>query len=126
MWIPGSLAYVIAALWIFAEWLRESERRSIAIQRSRIKLVTPAAILVAGLVSLASCDRASGDQSEVLVDASPNRGRAAIAKYGDKIAVGLDVRGTTLAARGWTAEGGDLYETLARLDHKGNAIEQLL
>jgi 1-(5-phosphoribosyl)-5-[(5-phosphoribosylamino)methylideneamino] imidazole-4-carboxamide isomerase/N-(5'phosphoribosyl)anthranilate isomerase len=47
--------------------------------------------------------------------------RAAIAKYGDKIAVGLDVRGTTLAARGWTSEGGDLYETLARLDADGCA-----
>jgi phosphoribosyl isomerase A len=41
---------------------------------------------------------------------------AIIAEHGDKIAVGLDVRGTTLAARGWTSEGGDLYETLARLD----------
>jgi phosphoribosyl isomerase A len=47
--------------------------------------------------------------------------RAAIAKHGDKIAVGLDVRGTTLAARGWTSEGGDLYETLARLDADGCA-----
>lgn len=39
-----------------------------------------------------------------------------VAKYGDFIAVGLDVRGTTLAARGWTREGGDLYEVLARLE----------
>ncbi|MGO4245323.1 HisA/HisF-related TIM barrel protein, partial [Janibacter sp. RAF20_2_2] len=43
----------------------------------------------------------------------------AIAEYGDRIAVGLDVRGTTLAARGWTKEGGDLWETLARLDAEG-------
>lgn len=42
-----------------------------------------------------------------------------IAQYGDQIAVGLDVRGTTLAARGWTKEGGDLWETLARLDEDG-------
>lgn len=47
---------------------------------------------------------------------SPDWVRAAIAEHGDKIAVGLDVRGTTLAARGWTSEGGNLYETLARLD----------
>src|SRR3954469_3646927 len=40
----------------------------------------------------------------------------AIAEHGDRIAVGLDVRGTRLAARGWTREGGELYETLARLD----------
>ena len=44
-----------------------------------------------------------------------------IAKHGEKIAVGLDVRGTTLAARGWTADGGDLYETLERLDAEGCA-----
>ena len=43
----------------------------------------------------------------------------AIAEHGDKIAVGLDVRGTTLAARGWTKEGGELFETLARLDSEG-------
>ena len=45
----------------------------------------------------------------------------AIAEHGDRIAVGLDVRGTTLAARGWTSEGGDLWETLARLDAEGCA-----
>ncbi len=44
-----------------------------------------------------------------------------IGTYGDKIAVGLDVRGTTLAARGWTSEGGELFETLARLDAEGCA-----
>jgi phosphoribosylformimino-5-aminoimidazole carboxamide ribotide isomerase/phosphoribosylanthranilate isomerase len=42
-----------------------------------------------------------------------------IEKHGDKIAVGLDVRGTTLAARGWTKEGGDLWEVLARLEDAG-------
>jgi phosphoribosylanthranilate isomerase len=46
---------------------------------------------------------------------------AAIAAYGDRVAIGLDVRGTTLAARGWTREGGDLYEVLARLDSEGCA-----
>lgn len=44
-----------------------------------------------------------------------------IAEYGDRVAVGLDVRGTTLAARGWTRDGGDLWETLARLDGEGCA-----
>ncbi len=44
-----------------------------------------------------------------------------IAKYGDRIAVGLDVRGHTLAARGWTKEGGDLFETISRLDRDGCA-----
>ena len=43
----------------------------------------------------------------------------AITRYGDAIAVGLDVRGTTLAARGWTKEGGDLWEVLARLEEAG-------
>jgi phosphoribosylanthranilate isomerase len=45
----------------------------------------------------------------------------AIAEHGDRVAVGLDVRGTTLAARGWTRDGGDLWETLARLDAEGCA-----
>jgi phosphoribosylformimino-5-aminoimidazole carboxamide ribotide isomerase/phosphoribosylanthranilate isomerase len=44
-----------------------------------------------------------------------------IAEHGDRIAVGLDVRGQTLAARGWTKEGGDLFETIARLDSDGCA-----
>ena len=44
-----------------------------------------------------------------------------IAAYGDRIAVGLDVRGSRLAARGWTREGGDLLETLHRLDEAGCA-----
>ncbi|MBJ7356313.1 bifunctional 1-(5-phosphoribosyl)-5-((5-phosphoribosylamino)methylideneamino)imidazole-4-carboxamide isomerase/phosphoribosylanthranilate isomerase PriA [Nocardioides sp.] len=45
----------------------------------------------------------------------------AIATYGDRVAVGLDVRGRTLAARGWTRDGGDLYEVLGRLDSEGCA-----
>ncbi|WP_304605398.1 bifunctional 1-(5-phosphoribosyl)-5-((5-phosphoribosylamino)methylideneamino)imidazole-4-carboxamide isomerase/phosphoribosylanthranilate isomerase PriA [Actinotalea lenta] len=44
-----------------------------------------------------------------------------IADHGDRVAVGLDVRGTTLAARGWTREGGDLWEVLERLDAAGCA-----
>ena len=47
--------------------------------------------------------------------------RGIIAQHGGKIAVGLDVRGSRLAARGWTREGGDLDETLARLDADGCA-----
>jgi len=46
---------------------------------------------------------------------------AAIAEYGDRIAVGLDVRGETLSARGWTRDGGNLWEVLARLDGQGCA-----
>lgn len=44
-----------------------------------------------------------------------------ITEHGDHIAVGLDVRGTTLAARGWTRDGGELYDVLARLDADGCA-----
>jgi len=44
-----------------------------------------------------------------------------IAQHGDRIAVGLDVRGQTLAARGWTKEAGDLFQTIARLDSDGCA-----
>jgi 1-(5-phosphoribosyl)-5-[(5-phosphoribosylamino)methylideneamino] imidazole-4-carboxamide isomerase/N-(5'phosphoribosyl)anthranilate isomerase len=44
-----------------------------------------------------------------------------IAEFGDRIAVGLDVRGHILAARGWTEEGGDLFETIERLERDGCA-----
>ena len=50
---------------------------------------------------------------------NPEWCRRAIADFGERIAVGLDVRGTTLAARGWTREGGDLWEVLERLDRDG-------
>ena len=45
----------------------------------------------------------------------------AIEEHGDRVAVGLDVRGTTLAARGWTEDGGDLWEVLERLEREGCA-----
>ena len=52
---------------------------------------------------------------------NPDWTASAIARHGDRVAVGLDVRGTTLAARGWTREGGDLWEVLERLDRDGCA-----
>jgi 1-(5-phosphoribosyl)-5-[(5-phosphoribosylamino)methylideneamino] imidazole-4-carboxamide isomerase/N-(5'phosphoribosyl)anthranilate isomerase len=44
-----------------------------------------------------------------------------VGEYGDRVAIGLDVRGRTLSARGWTRDGGDLYEVLERLDKAGCA-----
>jgi phosphoribosyl isomerase A len=44
-----------------------------------------------------------------------------VGEYGDRVAIGLDVRGRTLSARGWTRDGGDLFEVLARLDKAGCA-----
>jgi phosphoribosyl isomerase A len=44
-----------------------------------------------------------------------------IAEHGDRVAIGLDVRGDTLSARGWTRDGGDLWATLDRLDAAGCA-----
>ncbi|MEU8074032.1 bifunctional 1-(5-phosphoribosyl)-5-((5-phosphoribosylamino)methylideneamino)imidazole-4-carboxamide isomerase/phosphoribosylanthranilate isomerase PriA [Catellatospora citrea] len=44
-----------------------------------------------------------------------------VGEYGDRVAVGLDVRGRVLSARGWTSDGGDLFEVLARLDKAGCA-----
>jgi 1-(5-phosphoribosyl)-5-[(5-phosphoribosylamino)methylideneamino] imidazole-4-carboxamide isomerase/N-(5'phosphoribosyl)anthranilate isomerase len=52
---------------------------------------------------------------------NPDWAAKVIAKYGELIAVGLDVRGTTLAARGWTRDGGDLFEVLERLEAAGCA-----
>jgi 1-(5-phosphoribosyl)-5-[(5-phosphoribosylamino)methylideneamino] imidazole-4-carboxamide isomerase/N-(5'phosphoribosyl)anthranilate isomerase len=50
---------------------------------------------------------------------NPDWVRAAIAEHGDRIAVGLDVRGTRLAARGWTSDGGELDDALDRLEADG-------
>ena len=44
-----------------------------------------------------------------------------VGEYGDRVAIGLDVRGRTLAARGWTRDGGDLFEVLERLNKAGCA-----
>jgi phosphoribosyl isomerase A len=44
-----------------------------------------------------------------------------VGEYGERVAIGLDVRGRTLSARGWTRDGGDLYEVLERLDKAGAA-----
>jgi phosphoribosyl isomerase A len=54
-----------------------------------------------------------------------------VAEYGDRVAIGMDVRtrggghpdgpGWTLSARGWTRDGGDLFEVLERLDKAGCA-----
>ncbi|RKN42326.1 bifunctional 1-(5-phosphoribosyl)-5-((5-phosphoribosylamino)methylideneamino)imidazole-4-carboxamide isomerase/phosphoribosylanthranilate isomerase PriA [Streptomyces hoynatensis] len=52
---------------------------------------------------------------------SPDWVARVIAEHGDRVAVGLDVRGTTLRGRGWTRDGGDLFETLARLNAEGCA-----
>jgi phosphoribosylformimino-5-aminoimidazole carboxamide ribonucleotide (ProFAR) isomerase len=51
----------------------------------------------------------------------PDWVRRAIAEHGERIAVGLDVRGSTLSARGWTRDGGELFDVLARLDADGCA-----
>jgi 1-(5-phosphoribosyl)-5-[(5-phosphoribosylamino)methylideneamino] imidazole-4-carboxamide isomerase/N-(5'phosphoribosyl)anthranilate isomerase len=52
---------------------------------------------------------------------NPEWAASVIGRFGEAIAVGLDVRGTTLAARGWTKDGGDLFEVLERLEAAGCA-----
>ena len=49
----------------------------------------------------------------------PDWTASVVSRFGERIAIGLDVRGHTLAARGWTKEGGDLFETIERLDRDG-------
>lgn len=91
-----------------------------------IRAVDVAVELSGGIRDDASLERAlaSGARRVNLGTAAlenPDWTARAIARYGDRVAVGLDVRGTTLAARGWTREGGDLWEVLARLDADGCA-----
>jgi 1-(5-phosphoribosyl)-5-[(5-phosphoribosylamino)methylideneamino] imidazole-4-carboxamide isomerase/N-(5'phosphoribosyl)anthranilate isomerase len=50
---------------------------------------------------------------------SPEWVAEACARHGDAVAVGLDARGRTLQARGWTREGGDLFEALRGLEAAG-------
>ncbi|HJQ09983.1 MAG TPA: cytochrome c oxidase assembly protein [Gemmatimonadaceae bacterium] len=80
MWIPGSIPYVIAGLYMFARWLRASEARSLRHQTAMV--AARAAPLVVALIALSSCDRASGDNRYQLANADMERGRTAIRKYG--------------------------------------------
>lgn len=80
MWIPGSLPYLVAGLILFLRWLKESETRSVR-HFAALAKVRSAALLLA-VISLLSCDRASGDDREQLTNADPQRGRAAIRRYG--------------------------------------------
>ncbi len=80
--------------------------------------------LSGGIRDDASLDRAlsTGCRRVVIGTAAlekPEWAEKVIAEHGDRIAVGLDVKGDKLAARGWTQEGGDLMETLQRLDAAG-------
>src|SRR6516165_9832517 len=67
--------------------------------------------LLAGVVGRVNVGTAALERPEWVRDI--------VAAHGEQVAVGLDVRGATLAARGWTRDGGDLDETLARLDRDG-------
>jgi len=124
-----------AEAWIAqgAEWIhlvdldaafgRGDNRRVIA----EVIHATPAAVKIE--LSGGIRDDASLDAALATGAARINLGTAAlenpewaaqvIAQHGEAVAVGLDVRGTTLAARGWTQEGGDLWEVLARLEDAG-------
>ena len=95
------LASVIARLDVKVELsggIRDDEslRRALATGCRRVNLGT------AALEDPVWCDRVVGE-------------------YGDRVAIGLDVRGRTLSARGWTRDGGDLFETLERLNKAGCA-----
>jgi 1-(5-phosphoribosyl)-5-[(5-phosphoribosylamino)methylideneamino] imidazole-4-carboxamide isomerase/N-(5'phosphoribosyl)anthranilate isomerase len=74
----------------------ESLRRALSTGAARVNIGT------AALEDPEWCDRVCGD-------------------YGERVAIGLDVRGRTLSARGWTRDGGDLYDVLARLNKAGAA-----
>jgi cytochrome c2 len=80
MWIPGSLAYIVAALWISAAWLRESEYR--VAQRERVLFAARAVVIALAVGLPLGCDRASGDQRHLIAGADVDRGRAAISRYG--------------------------------------------
>ncbi|MGH8910119.1 MAG: 1-(5-phosphoribosyl)-5-[(5-phosphoribosylamino)methylideneamino]imidazole-4-carboxamide isomerase [Egibacteraceae bacterium] len=79
-----------------------------------------------GIRTLADLDASIGyGASRVVIGTmaleDPHLVAQAVARHGDKVAVGLDADGTTLRARGWTAESGDLFEALKRLTEMGVA-----
>jgi phosphoribosyl isomerase A len=74
----------------------ESLRKALATGAARVNIGT------AALEDPEWCDRICGE-------------------FGDRVAIGLDVRGRTLSARGWTRDGGDLFDVLERLDKAGAA-----
>ena len=80
MWIPGSVPYVIAGLYMFARWLSAAETRSL--QRERRALAVRVLTAIVAVIALSSCDRASGDNRYQLSNADADRGRTAIKKYG--------------------------------------------
>lgn len=80
MWIPGSIPYVIAGLYMFARWLNAAEARSL--RRENAALAMRVLTIIVALVALSACDRASGDNRYQLSDADADRGRNAIRKYG--------------------------------------------
>jgi 1-(5-phosphoribosyl)-5-[(5-phosphoribosylamino)methylideneamino] imidazole-4-carboxamide isomerase/N-(5'phosphoribosyl)anthranilate isomerase len=116
-----------------AEWLhlvdldaafgRGSNREQIATVIAQLDIAVELAGGIRDDESLAAalatgCARAALDTSAL---ERPEWVRSAIAAHGDRIAVALDVRGTTLSARGWTRDGGELFEMLARLNAEGCA-----
>jgi phosphoribosylanthranilate isomerase len=95
----GQLADVVGRLDVAVELsggIRDDEslRRALATGAARVNIGT------AALEDPQWCDRVVGE-------------------YGDRVAIGLDVRGHTLSARGWTKDGGDLFEVLERLEKAG-------
>ena len=80
MWIPGSVPYVIAGLVVFAQWLGDSESRTVRREQSVIAVRAISLLFV--VFALVSCDRASGDDRYHLANADPGRGRVAIKRYG--------------------------------------------
>jgi len=80
MWIPGSIPYLIAGLYLFARWVRAAETR--AVRRESAVLAARVVAVIVAVVALTSCDRASGDNGYQLANSDPERGRTAIRKYG--------------------------------------------
>jgi cytochrome c2 len=80
MWIPGSVPYLLAGLAMFARWLSESERRSA--RQTASMLAARLVVVLVAVLALSSCDRASGDDRYQLAGANPDRGPAAIRRYG--------------------------------------------
>jgi len=117
-----------------AEWLHvvdldaalEGEPRNRAVVRAVIEAAGIPVQASGGIRSLDAIEAAlSAGAARVVVGTQALLDPAfvpdAVARFGDRVAVGLDVRGDRLQARGWTEDAGELWATLARLDEAGVA-----
>jgi putative membrane protein len=80
MWVPVGIVYTAVGLWLFAAWLRESERAAASLPRASRGI---AIVLAALAVSFAACrNRDAYNAAAAMTGGDPERGADALSTYG--------------------------------------------